>query len=104
MISQNPFGEYDDTIRNMSDRRIKDIYGISAELFYELPYDVQEALLNNYWEIEDTYHEKTNGGKVPKGESHSTKLDNFRKRMALKQYLFEENIKVKILTIFKKNK
>ncbi len=41
---------------------------------------------------------------MPKGESHNTKLDNLRKRMALKQYEFEEKIKVKILTIFKKNK
>jgi hypothetical protein len=105
MISQNPFGEYDETTRNISDRKIKDFYGISPEVFYGLPYEVQNVLLNNYWELVDTYHYgKTSGEDMPKGESHNTKLDNLRKRMALKQYEFEENIKVKILTIFKKNK
>jgi len=104
MISQNPFGEYDEAVRNMSDRRIKDIYGLSPELFYGLPYEVQNALLNNYWEMMDTYHHDTSGEEIPKGESHNTKLDKLMKRMALKQYEFEENVKVKILTIFKKNK
>ena len=104
MISQNPFGEYDDTIRKMSDKRLRDIYGISPEMFYDLPYEVQNALMENYWVMMDTYHHDTSGEIEPKGEIHNSKLDNFMKRMALKQYLFEENIKVKILTIFKKNK
>ena len=45
MISQSPFSEYDDSLRRMSDKRIRDIYGMSPELFYELPYDIQQALV-----------------------------------------------------------
>ena len=62
--------------------------GLSEEYFFSLPHDIQEALL-------------TGGMGKPNKEN---KFDAFRKRMALKQYDLEENIKEKILTLLKKNK
>ncbi len=99
MISQSPFSEYDDSIRKMSDRRIRDIYGMSPELFYGLPYDIQQALIIASHE-ECLSKEKKESNK----ESHNSKFDNFLKKMALSQYEFEESVKVKVMSIFKKNK
>ena len=100
-----PFGEFDDTMKKLSDKRIRSVYGMSPELFYNLPYEVQCALLKNYWVTQNGCQDKTNGEEMPiQGEKHNTKLDAFRKRMALRQYVFEENVKEKILTLFRKNK
>ena len=105
MISQNPFGEFDDTMKNLGDQRIRSIYGLNPEVFYNLPYEIQNALMQNYWEMMDLYHKDTDGElkELPNAqEKHNTKIDNIRKKIALRQYEFEENVRVKILSIFKK--
>ncbi len=105
MISQNPFGDLDETMKRMSDQRIKNTYGISPELFYSLPYEIQKALMSSYWHMQESYNQESNGKQEEMStvqEKHDTKVDKFRKRTALKQYEFEENVKRKVLSIFKK--
>ena len=99
MISQSPFSEYDETLRRMSDKRIRDIYGMSPELFYELPYDIQQALiLSTHEELMSREQKESKKG------SYSARFDNFLKKMALSQYEFEESVKVKVMSIFKRSK
>ena len=67
--------------------RIREL-GLTEEYFYSLPYEYQRALMMASF---DTFDKEK-------------KLNDLRKRMALKQYNFEEKVKEKVLTIFKKNK
>ena len=97
-----PFGELDDTMKKLSDQRIKSIYGMNPEVFYNLPYEIQKDLMYNYWRIIDEHRKEANGDLKERPEKHNTKLDNFRKRMALKQYVFEEELKEKVLSLIKK--
>lgn len=75
---------------------------MNPEMFYNLPYDIQKELVQNYWRMANNCHKETNGESKKTQESHNTKIDNLRKRMALKQYLFEEEIKEKVLSLIKK--
>lgn len=98
----NPFGELDDMMKRMGDQRIKRIYGMNPEMFYNLPYEIQKELVHNCWRIIDAHHKESNGDLREMPEKHNTKLDNFRKRLALRQYNFEEELKEKVLSLIKK--
>ncbi len=60
--------------------------GISENVFMSLPIEYQKALINGCFER----------------EIKRNRLDNFKKRLALKQYNFEENLKDKVLSMIKK--
>ena len=65
--------------------KIINTYGLSEEQFYSLPYEYQRALILGHLE-----------------RVNKKKKDNLRKLLALKQYIIEEDVKKKILSIFKK--
>ena len=69
-------------------RKLREV-GLSEEDFFSLPYECQKAIIM--------------AGDNERSENKK-KRENFQKRMALKQYDFEEKVKVKILKFFKKNK
>ncbi len=73
-------------ISELFDHKIMNTYGFTKEQFYSLPYEYQRALILGHLEMVDKQKEK----------------DNSKKRRALKQYEFEENVKKKVLSIFKK--
>ena len=62
--------------------------GISEEVFNSLPYELQHAIIMH-------------GQEENPDEKRMVELE---KRIALKQYLFGEKVKVKIKSLFKKNK
>ena len=61
---------------------------ILEEYFYSLPKEYQEAMIRGEFTKID----------------RKKQIDNFRKRIALKQYDFEEKVKEKVLSLLKKNK
>ena len=61
--------------------------GLSEEHFYALPYECQRAILMAGLDIEE-----------------KKKREMFQKKIALKQYEFEDKTKEKILKLIKKNK
>ena len=67
-------------------RRLKSI-GISEEYFYSLPFELQKAIIMAGVSDDCT----------------KNKIE-FRKKMALKQYDFEEKTKEKVLMLLKKRK
>ena len=69
-------------------RRMREL-GLTEEYFSSLPYEYQKAILMA-WDSEKYNRKK--------------QRENFQKRIALKQYLFEEKVKEKVLTLLKKNK
>ena len=89
MISQNPFNEFDDTMKRLGDGKIRNIYGMNPELFYSLPYDIQCALMHSYWEATQNEQSKTNGEKLS---------------VAKKKQDLEKKSKIKVLSFFKKKK
>ena len=58
---------------------------LSEEYFYSLPYELQKAI-------------------IMAGTDNTKKTDEFRKKMALRQYNFEEKTKEKVLTLLKKKR
>ena len=62
-------------------------FGLSKEYFESLPHECQQAILMAGIEAE---------------ENRKMERDNFQKRIALRQYEFEEKVKKKILTFLKK--
>ena len=69
-------------------RRLHNL-GISDEYFYSLPYECQQAILM-----------AGNSNKY----DNKKKRENFQKRMALRQYEFEENFKEKVKILLKRKK
>lgn len=69
-------------------RRLKEV-GLSKEKFFSLPYECQRAIIM-----------------AGNSENYDRKQKRiaFQKRMALKQYNFEEKVKEKVLKLLKKNK
>ena len=62
--------------------------GLSDEVFSSLPIEYQKAIIMAGIDEVD----------------NKEKLDNFRKKIALKRYIFEEDVKEKVYKLVKKNK
>lgn len=77
---------HDGTHEIFNYREIRNM-GLSEEYFFSLPYECQKAILMAG--MDAAYNRKEN-------------RENSQKRRALKQYEFEEKIKEKVLTLFKK--
>ena len=61
MISQDPFNETQGRMRELSDRRMRETYGISMDSFRQLPNEVQDMIVIHYWQtIRNRYSEKGN--------------------------------------------
>ena len=69
-------------------RKLREL-GLSQEYFFSLPYECQKAILMA-------------GDSAKFNEKN--KRENFQKRIALKQYNFEEKVKEKVLTLLKKKR
>ena len=69
-------------------RKLKSM-GLNAEYISDLPEEYQKAIVMAG--ISDAYENRK-------------KRENFQKRMALKQYDFEEKVKEKVLTLLKKKR
>ena len=69
-------------------KKLRDL-GMSQEYFFSLPYECQKAILM--------------AGDDSKFNEKKAR-ENMQKRMALKQYNFEEKVKEKVLTLLKKNR
>ena len=76
---------YDGMQEFLNCKKLKD-FGISQECFFSLPYEYQKAIIMAGTEA----------------IAKEKKRDEIRKKMALQQYNFEEKVKEKVLTLFKK--
>ena len=61
--------------------------GINEDKFFSLPREYQQALIM---------------GEIEREQAEKDKINNYRKKLALKRYEFEEKAKEKVLTLLKK--
>lgn len=84
MISQDPFMETAERIRDLSDRRMRESYGISRDSFGQLPKEVQDMIIIHYWQTLRKSH-------IENGNKSSNSISNIES-------------KIKTLKLFKKNR
>ena len=84
MISQDPFIETQGRMRELSDRRMRETYGISMDSFRQLPNEVQDMIVIHYWQTIRNRHSE-------KGNKFTNSIGNIEG-------------KIKTLKLFKKNR